>query len=199
MIFFNLIGSLLRHLSEISWFSDHIRSLLGDPRGKLWRSWALKLITLNIWIVDNWFIRWLRLGSLFHHSLKSSRRGMMFFFQVLEWIEVSKEGQLSRPFAGDVWWFNTNPFIKEDLVCSLTLSSMVLFGLILSSSTSHCSRLFINNMDRIEKYKEFDFSSNPEWISYVPNIDKSISERRLEYLKRRWYKTNIDKVIMRVC
>jgi hypothetical protein len=57
--------------------------------------------------------------------------------------------------------------------------------LLLSSSATH--RL-------MEKYKNFDFAKDQVWLEYAANIDKSISDKRLEYIKRRWYKANIDRV-----
>jgi len=48
------------------------------------------------------------------------------------------------------------------------------------------------NSEAEQKYREFDWSSNPKWLAYLDNLFPTPSGSTLEKVKRKWYKKNID-------
>ena len=46
---------------------------------------------------------------------------------------------------------------------------------------------------REEHYKKFDWTSNSKWQDYLSNVYPVPPMARLEKMKRKWYRTNIDK------
>ena len=46
---------------------------------------------------------------------------------------------------------------------------------------------------RQERYKSYDWSTNENWQAYLKNVYPVPPLARLDKMKRKWYKSNVDK------
>ena len=44
-----------------------------------------------------------------------------------------------------------------------------------------------------DQYKRYDWSANEKWQSYLRGVYPTPPLAKLEKIKRRWYKNNVDK------
>lgn len=48
--------------------------------------------------------------------------------------------------------------------------------------------------EKYQAYKRFDWASNEKWQAYLKNIYPVPPADRLEKVRRKWYKANVDKL-----
>lgn len=46
---------------------------------------------------------------------------------------------------------------------------------------------------KFKDYRKFDWTLNDKWQSYLNNIFPTPSRERLEKIRRKWYRDNVDK------
>ncbi len=46
---------------------------------------------------------------------------------------------------------------------------------------------------KYEAYKRFDWQTNQKWQLYMDNIFPTPTRERIEKMRRKWYRDNIDK------
>ena len=46
---------------------------------------------------------------------------------------------------------------------------------------------------KFREYRKFDWTLNDKWQTYLNNIFPTPSRERLEKIRRKWYRDNIDK------
>lgn len=47
--------------------------------------------------------------------------------------------------------------------------------------------------DRYKKYQEFDWAKSDEWQSWLRNVYPVPPAAKLQQMRKKWYKRNIDK------
>lgn len=46
---------------------------------------------------------------------------------------------------------------------------------------------------KFKEYRKFDWTLNDKWQTYLNNIFPTPSRERLEKIRRKWYRDNVDK------
>ena len=46
---------------------------------------------------------------------------------------------------------------------------------------------------KFKEYRKFDWTLNSKWQTYLDNIFPTPSRERLEKIRRKWYRDNVDK------
>jgi len=46
---------------------------------------------------------------------------------------------------------------------------------------------------KFKEYRKFDWTLNDKWQTYLENIFPTPSRERLEKIRRKWYRDNVDK------